>query len=309
MVDCASPGLADGTTPPPSFEGSAEATKSPQRSTPAAYVPQGRDVPAAGVVQHITCAGAKQDPTAPTVVLLAGLGAGAAQTWEGVFPSDAQDLSLRTCMVDRPGVGLSPDRPEGSNSPPINAQELLAGLAAAGERGPFIFAGWSYGGLVALLAAGAAHAADPSSVAGLVLIDPTLPDEYRTLDPEGWEEGDQELDMAAGEAAAATVRLGDAPVVVLVAGDNENNRDNWDLVLAGVRDVAGRSADFVVVDSPESSHDIAADDPAVILAALRTVVQAAGGSMPDCPPEFGASDQDWGCLAADGTPAGQQRSD
>lgn len=269
------------------------------RSAPADYVPVGRDVAAAGVVQHLTCAGAKRDPSAPTVVLLAGLGAASAETWSGVFPDDAQDLSLRMCMIDRAGIGLSPDRPDGPDSPVLNAREVVAGLAAAGERGPFIFAGWSYGGLVALLAAGQAYAADPASLAGLVLIDATLPDEYRTIDPEGWEEAGSSLDMAAGEAAAAGVRLGDAPVVVLVAGDNEQNRENWEFVLAGAQELASASADFVVVDAQDSSHDIAHDDPAVILAALGVVADAADSSMSACPSAFDAAEDGWSCLAAD----------
>ncbi len=274
------------------------------RSAPADYIPTGRDVAAAGVVQHLTCAGAKDEPSSPTVVMIAGLGASSTDAWAGVFPTDAQDLSMRTCMVDRPGLGRSPDRPDGPDSPVINASEIRAALAAAGEQGPFIFAGWSYGGLVALLAAGQAHASDPASLAGLVLVDPTLPDEYRTIDPEGWEEAGQVLDMAAGESAATGVRLGDAPVVVLVAGDNALSRANWDFVLQGMRDVGSTSADYVVVDTPDASHDIAADDPAVILAALQTVAAAAHSSMPACPPAFHAADHDWSCLASDNEPGG-----
>ncbi|MDQ1248502.1 MAG: hypothetical protein QG597_2875 [Actinomycetota bacterium] len=234
-----------------------------------------RDVTAAGVTQHVECVGVKPAEGAPTVVLMAGLGGAAQDAWDGVFPSPAATLPARTCLIDRPGVGLSPARSTDVNSPVLNASETLAALAAADEPGPYVFAGWSYGGLVALLAADEAASADPPELAGLVLIDPTLPDEYRTLDTVGWTEGGVDLDMTAGEAAAADIDLGDAPVVIVIAGQNKTNVDHWSEVVGKQSDTARTSRDFLVVHHPQVGHDVTGEDPTTVISALSAAVAAA----------------------------------
>lgn len=247
------------------------------------------------------CVGTKSTPGAPTVVLMSGLGGSAGEAWNAVFPSPADTLPARTCTIDRAGVGLSPEREGAANSPVLNADESLAALAEAGEPGPYVFAGWSYGGLVALLAADAAAHREPSALAGLVLMDPTLPDEYRTLDTVGWREGGVDLDMAAGEAAARGIDLGDAPVIVVIAGQNQMNVDNWSTVVGKQSDTARASSDFLVLHHPDVSHDVTGDDPDAVMAALTAAVAAAPTSthMPGCndaPPGLGAPLE---CLLAD----------
>ena len=259
-----------------------------------------RTVPANGQQVALRCVGgpggggaaagdASPSPvTTPTVVLLGGLGSSAVQSWSGIFPADERDVPAgmpRTCELDRPGVGDSPDRVGEVNSPVMNAQETLAALASAGEPGPYVFVGWSYGGLVALLAAQEAADGTPDELAGLVLVDPTLPDEYRTIDTSGWEEGGIDLDMAAGERAAGTVHLGDAPVLVVIAARNEANVTNWGHVVAGQESTARLSSDFLVLSDPNSDHDVMADDPAAVRSAIDAVVQAAApdATMPNCP--------------------------
>ncbi|MBV6697666.1 alpha/beta fold hydrolase [Kitasatospora aureofaciens] len=77
----------------------------------------------------------------------------------------------RSVLVDRPGSGWSDAGPF-PRTTAREAWELLAALEGAGERGPFVFVGHSFGGL---LVANAARRR-PDLVAGLVLLDPTPPE-------------------------------------------------------------------------------------------------------------------------------------
>ena len=195
----------------------------------------------------------------------------------------------RVCAVDRPGTGESPNRPGEINSPVLNAHELLAALAAAGEQGPYVFVGWSYGGVVALAAAADAQATD--DLAGVVLVDGTLPDEYRTIDTEGWEEGGVELDMASAEPVIAALRLGGIPVVVLVAGQQPYDDDIVNEILDKADDLSRKSSDFVFGEVPSSGHFIAGDTPAAVIAAIDEVLKATSPDveMPPCPAELSAA--------------------
>jgi pimeloyl-ACP methyl ester carboxylesterase len=77
----------------------------------------------------------------------------------------------RSVLVDRPGSGWSDPGPF-PRTTAGEAVELLTALERAGEEGPYVFVGHSFGGL---LVANAARRR-PDLVAGLVLLDPTPPD-------------------------------------------------------------------------------------------------------------------------------------
>jgi pimeloyl-ACP methyl ester carboxylesterase len=74
----------------------------------------------------------------------------------------------RSILIDRPGTGWSGTGPF-PRTTAREAEEMFAALKAAGEQGPFVFAGYSFGGL---LVANIARRY-PELVARLVLIDPT----------------------------------------------------------------------------------------------------------------------------------------
>jgi pimeloyl-ACP methyl ester carboxylesterase len=123
-----------------------------------------------GHALHLDCRGSG----APTVVLLNGLGEVSA-SWSRVV--EGVEPTTRVCAYDRAGQGWSVD----ADGPPQDGvaavEDLRALLAAAGERGPFVLAGHSTGGLYAMVQA----ARHPADVAGMVLLDSASPDQFTDL--------------------------------------------------------------------------------------------------------------------------------
>src|SRR5439155_7273680 len=127
----------------------------------------------------------------PTVVLVGGLRA-SSDDWSmsnkstpAVFPKVAK--FTRVCAWDRPGtpVGENPSRSDPVLQPTTAKDavaDLHALLSAAGEAGPYVLVGHSYGGLIVRLYA----STYPKEVAGLVLID-TLSEGLQDAEtPEQW---------------------------------------------------------------------------------------------------------------------------
>ena len=112
----------------------------------------------------------------PTVVLVGGLRA-SADDWSisnkskpTVFAEVAK--FTRVCACDRPGtpVGEKPSRSDPVPQPTTAKDavaDLHALLSAAGEAGPYVLVGHSYGGLIVRLYA----STYPKDVSGLVLVD------------------------------------------------------------------------------------------------------------------------------------------
>jgi pimeloyl-ACP methyl ester carboxylesterase len=136
---------------------------------------------------YLECRGAGS----PTVVLVAGLKA-SAEDWSlagksaaAVFPEVAK--FTRVCAYDRPGtpVGEKPSRSDPVEQPTTARDavaDLHALLSAAGEAGPYVLVGHSYGGLVVRLYA----STYPEDVSGLVLVD-ALTEGLRDAEtPEQW---------------------------------------------------------------------------------------------------------------------------
>jgi pimeloyl-ACP methyl ester carboxylesterase len=113
-----------------------------------------------GVGFHLHCDG--QGDT--TVLLIAGWGSGGDESWSAVRPALAEQA--RVCTYDRPGTGTS-DKPTATQTFETQANDLDALLAAAGEPGPYVVVGHSFGGAQAVTFA----STYPDDVAGLMLID------------------------------------------------------------------------------------------------------------------------------------------
>jgi pimeloyl-ACP methyl ester carboxylesterase len=159
----------------------------------AAYPAPGRLVDVGGHRLHIDCRG----QGAPMVVLESALGAGSA-TWARVQPALA--ASTRVCAYDRAGEGWSDPGPEPRDAGRI-AAELHTLLAGAGEPGPYVLVGHSFGGLYARAYA----AAHPEDVVGVVLIDASHPDQW-SRSPDG--PGVQRANAQSAAVAPWLARLG-----------------------------------------------------------------------------------------------------
>jgi len=140
-----------------------------------------------GRKMYLKCSGRRS----PTVVLVGGLRA-SADDWSmsnkstpAVFPKVAK--FTRVCAWDRPGtpVGENPSRSD-PVAQPTTAKDAVADLhallSAAGEAGPYVLVGHSYGGLIVRLYA----STYPKEVSGLVLIDALSEGLQDAETPEQW---------------------------------------------------------------------------------------------------------------------------
>jgi pimeloyl-ACP methyl ester carboxylesterase len=109
----------------------------------------------------------------PTVILTAGLGDWGI-SWSTVQPQIAK--TTRACAWDRPGFGLS-DAAPGSQSVATTTADLEAALAQPGLHGPYVMVGHSLGSFESLLFADR----HPGDVAGMVLVDPAVPDQMAMM--------------------------------------------------------------------------------------------------------------------------------
>ena len=129
----------------------------------------GRLIDVGGHKLHIDCTGTG----GPTVVLEPGLGeASPAMAW--IAPAVAK--TTRVCVYDRAGRGWSESagRPQDGVEVATDLRNLLTG---AGERGPFVLAGHSAGGIYVLNFANLF----PRDVAGVVLLDSMHPRQYTRI--------------------------------------------------------------------------------------------------------------------------------
>ena len=128
----------------------------------APYPPPGRLVDVGGWKLHLNCTG-PSNPGAPTVVLESGAG-DFSLGWTFVQPEVAK--FARVCSYDRADSGWSDFGPHPRTMHQI-AYELKTLLANAGERGPFVIVGHSYGGLYARTF----ELEYPQDVAGVIFVD------------------------------------------------------------------------------------------------------------------------------------------
>lgn len=133
------------------------------------FPPPGQLVDMDGYRLHLYCLG----EGAPTVILDSA-NQGTVSNWIWIQPELAK--TTRVCAYDRVGQGWSDLSPEPQDTQQ-NAQALHTLLAKAGVPGPYVMVGHSFGGLFVRMFA----ELYPSEVAGMVLIEATLPDGLKTL--------------------------------------------------------------------------------------------------------------------------------
>lgn len=251
---------------------------------PPPYLPIGRTLEIDGAAVYLDCRGAGS----PTVVLDSGLGTGAAG-W-GFVLLDSAELT-RTCTWDRPGIGNS--AAIARHTAGEAADRLRRTLEAAGENGPFIVVGHSLGGVYARIFA----ASYRSEVAGVVLVDPFMPD-VRPIDEVDVDpalrtrhyddlagtlriiEATEALDWAATEAELERAALGDLPLELLFV----EQRYRWEgpfepyegaLIEVWRRLMLGLSTEARLTIAVNSTHMIQWDKPDLVVEAIRRLVEAA----------------------------------
>jgi pimeloyl-ACP methyl ester carboxylesterase len=245
----------------------------------------------------------------PTVILEAGAGNNA-EIWDTIaLPAGVTDTAVlpgvtglsRVCAYDRPNTFLDPEHPSRSDRVPNprTAADMVADLhtllTTADVAGPHVLVGHSFGGLIVRLFA----TVYPDAVAGLVLVDAAHEDYYASvqelLTPEQWalydaapenpnyphlEKIDTQASATQMRDAALVSPLRPMPLVVLTHG----RPWDWpeDFPAAALEDLWATLQDdlfalvpdarFVVAE--QSGHYIQHDEPALVIEAIRQVVDA-----------------------------------
>ncbi len=227
--------------------------------------PAGALVDVGGYRLHLECVGAGS----PTVVFEPG--AFASRHWTRKVQY-ALSTETRVCSYDRPHTvvpvpSASDPRPDRVPSTSQTfARELRTVLATAGERGPYLLAGSSFGGLLI----SAYLAWYPDDVAGLVFLDAVGPGSvagFRPgISPENWDAG-ADVDRIAG------VSFGPRPVVVLTT-----------TLPAEAADIRRRGTNVLVANAPQFPHIVLLEVPGLGYEAVRVAVLAlrSGGQLPAC---------------------------
>jgi pimeloyl-ACP methyl ester carboxylesterase len=213
-------------------------------------------------------------------VLIPALGVSTVQGFGAV----REELAARTrvCTYDRPGLGAS-EPSDRARTAAAMAEDLRAALVE--ERGPFVWAGASFGGLIAQILT----AEHPEETAGVVLVDSLHPDldreipqiigraaaEQRERDLASTAEGLTYDDLLrSDEEARAAGDLGDVPLVVLkhtVSFEGEPLPALERLWTRLQRELAAASTRGRLVAVPDSHHRIASEHPDVVVDAVLEV--------------------------------------
>ena len=221
---------------------------------------------------HLRCVG--DGPV--TVLMLSGWDQGA-EAW-GPFDG-AVSKHARACAYDRFGTGTS-DAPATNQTFATQVADLHAALNAAGEPGPYLVVGHSFGGPEAVTFASTFK----SEVTGIVLIDAS-PDTWPSTvcsvpafqsgcdlmrDPA--RDGERLDVFTAFEQVSKITSLGDLPLTVITAahrnpdGLTPQEQARLDRLWAEGQDRwAGLSSSSKVVTVDHTGHDIHVDQPQTVL--------------------------------------------
>jgi pimeloyl-ACP methyl ester carboxylesterase len=263
---------------------------------------KGRMVDVGGYKLFLSCRGEAR-PGIPTVILEAGMSRGN-ETWGLVYPEIAK--LARVCVYDRAGIGKS-DRLGEEERTALRMVEDLRTLLQKGEiSGPYILVGHSFGGLLVRLYA----SRFPGEVAAMVLVDSVHEDETREwvklmppdIRKQMEESGGKLLPgmepvniEASHEQMRAAGWRSDIPLIVLSRGSSSFSVDDYPPQLRSLApegeqlrirmqlDLASRSTNSKHVFAEKSGHMIHQDEPALVIDAIRQVIEAVKREAGKCP--------------------------
>jgi pimeloyl-ACP methyl ester carboxylesterase len=277
----------------------------------AATPPPGHLVDIGGYRLHLWCTG----DGAPAVILDAGLG-GTSAGWGFVQPEVAR--FTRVCSYDRAGMGYSDPGPSPRTARRI-ARELAELLARSEVVGPVVLVGESIAGFnvrvfasdhperaAGLVLVDASHEDDAHEVPGMARFVPLLStigvfrlvgvsfgQRVESLAPSVQRYAQATRFRAAGYQAAAdeVMHIGETvsevrntrrklTIPVLVVTGARGADENWRRLQ---HDEASLSERGCLITAQQSGHVIPVDQPAVVVDAIRTVVEIARGhDVPVC---------------------------
>ena len=245
---------------------------------------------------HIKCIGSGS----PTVIMEAGLG-DSSRTWDKVLPEVGK--FTRVCDYDRPGEGKSDRAPRTLRRFGARTyielrtggkivQDLHVLMAKAGEPGPYVLVGHSFGGLYAILYA---HKYI-DDVVGMVLVDSSHEDQVARdkalFTPEqerhhhdGLMQNEEGVDF---DQVLAQVRADhwrtNIPLYVLARGRVDPYPADWSAERIARREQAWRemqedhvrrSSNGKLIVAEKSGHDIQEEQPELVTNAVRQVITLA----------------------------------
>jgi len=244
--------------------------------------PPGRLVDVGGRAVHVRCVGPASG--GPTIILEAGGGA-YSTVWSAVQERLAP--RLRSCAHDRAGFGWSA---ASQQSMAQDNADLRALLTAASIPGPYVLVGHSIGAL--LVRRYFQHY--PEGVAGMVLAGPThestrlffpADGQWKRMRDQPFPMGVEFQEIYAARQANPTP-LGARPLIVVVGMRPEPAAATPDEIArekaAELEEQPRISTNSKLVRDPSSGHDIAVDNPALVVKVIEEVVRAAttGTSLP-----------------------------
>jgi pimeloyl-ACP methyl ester carboxylesterase len=236
--------------------------------------------------------GGKRGEATPAVILEGGFGTGIA-SWSAV----QRDIAKFTQVVsyDRAGLGQSDPGPKPRDAKQI-ATELHAALQKAGIKPPYVLVGHSFGGPLVRVFANMY----PNEVVGLVLVDPSQEAFHlwaKTNPPSGYKEEVARIanapeslrnEYAAIDATYEQARAGKIPAgipVTLISATLDESmpaeaRKVWtEKHKEWIQKVPGGK--LIIAD--KSGHFVQAQDPVLVVNAIRDLVVQAGARKPAVP--------------------------
>ncbi|MCW6534729.1 alpha/beta fold hydrolase [Sphingomonas lycopersici] len=171
------------------------------------YPPPGKLVDVGGRNMHLDCRGAGS----PTVVFESGLGSGGSTDWRLVHDRIAR--FTRACAYDRAGIMWSDAKSTPQDGAAV-ADDLHVLLNRAGIAGPIVLVGHSVGGPYTTIYT----AKYGDQVAGLVLVDPSHPDQVSRMNAAVKADLNPRSQIGIVRAAAKLSWMGVPRLVVALGG-------------------------------------------------------------------------------------------